>query len=52
MQTHFITFRKLLTLHTTIRVEFAIPALTKQEARLIAEKEAAQLRGFRYLDSN
>jgi hypothetical protein len=45
--TYFISFQKRM-----IRLEFAIPAASKQEARTIAEKEIARLRGYRYQGVN
>lgn len=51
MQTHYISFRRF-RFRRTIRVEFAIPALTRQEARLIAEREAAALKGYRFQGVN
>lgn len=52
MQTHYISFRKFIDGRGAIRLEFAIRAISKQEARLIAEKEASRLDGFRYDGSN
>jgi hypothetical protein len=48
MQMHFIAFRKLLRFRRSIRVEFAIRAASKQEARQIAEREMLRMNGYRF----
>jgi hypothetical protein len=55
MQTYFIGFRKQLhPLKRTVRVEFSVPAISPQEARLIIERERAALlgHGYRFMGSN
>lgn len=53
MITHYISFRKRLGFpRRTIRVEFAIAADNRQEAKTIAKKEARVLKGYRYLGVN
>jgi hypothetical protein len=52
MTTHYIAFRKFQPRRMSIRVEFAIQTESRQEARTIARKEAAALRGYRYIGSN
>jgi hypothetical protein len=52
MTTHYIAFRKFQPRRMTIRVEFAITAETRNEARTIARKEARQLAGYRYIGAN
>jgi hypothetical protein len=52
MTTHYIAYRKFQPRRMSIRVEFAISAETRQEARTIAKKEAAALHGYRYLGAN
>lgn len=47
MTTYYISYRRL-----AIRVEFAVPAPNRQEARLIAEKEARVLKGYRFQGAN
>lgn len=47
VKTHFVSFSR-----PPIRVEFAIPATSKNEARLIAEKEARVLKGYRFQGVN
>ena len=49
METHYISFRKWQPRRRTIRVEFAIANCSRQEARMIAEKEVARLKGYRFL---
>jgi hypothetical protein len=49
--THYISYRKF-SFPRTIRIEFAIPAKCKHEARTIAEKEVAALKGWRYMGGN
>lgn len=47
MTTHYISFRKQL-LGRRIRLEFCIPAESRQEAKQIAAKETANMQGYRY----
>ena len=51
MNTYFVSFRKQL-LRRTIRLELVIPALCRQEARQIAEKEVRELQGYHYIGAN
>jgi hypothetical protein len=48
MNTYFVSFRKFQPKGRTIRLEIAITAATKHEARTIAEKELARPAGYRY----
>ncbi|MDD5199227.1 MAG: hypothetical protein PHC88_05435 [Terrimicrobiaceae bacterium] len=51
--THYISFIGCRTVEPrSIRIEFAIPARNKQEAKTIAEREVARLQGYRYLGSD
>ena len=53
MTTHYISFHKRLGFpRRTIRVEFAIAAESRQQAKTIAKKEAGALKGYRYLGVN
>lgn len=38
--------------HRTIRVEFAVPAATRREARTIAERERRVLKGYHFMGGN
>jgi hypothetical protein len=49
VQTYFISYCKW---QPPICVEFTVRATSKQEARLIAEKEMARMNGYRFLGSN
>jgi hypothetical protein len=46
--TYYISFQKRQSFRRTIRVEFAVRASTRQEARQVADREAARLRGYRF----
>lgn len=48
MRTHYISFRK----RPNIRLEFAIPATTRTEARKAAEAEIAGMPGYTFDGSN
>jgi hypothetical protein len=50
--TYYISYRKWRLFRKTIRVEFAIAAMTKQEARTIADREARGLKGYRFQGVN
>ena len=50
MKIHYVSYRKYKP--RRMGLEFAIPADSRQEARTIAEKEAAQLAGYRFLGCN
>jgi hypothetical protein len=50
MRTYFLSFERRDL--PRVRVEFVVAAGTRHEARTIAEKEAAQLKGYRFLGSN
>lgn len=51
MTKHFVTYRKRQP-ERDIWLEFGIGAKNGLEARLIAEKEIAALRGYRFIGSN
>lgn len=45
---HYISFSKWSPTASAIRVQFAIKAGTRHEARTIAEKEISNPQGYRY----
>ena len=47
MKTYFVSFYKDQPERIAIRCDFAVLAVSKQQARLIAEKEMASLKGYR-----
>lgn len=48
MKTYYFSFVK----DPAVRLEFLVLARGRHEARLIAEKEAASLKGYRFQGSN